>query len=102
MSLGVVQEYLSDDLASNSEDEKHVAHSRKATTAKWKKTNSATSGRQFKNYRRAKTPYNQSNQRGLPQSSASSLHSAGPITPQFTGQSDGRFFAFGCLLFMFL
>ena len=58
MSLGVVQEYLSDDLASDSENEKHVAHSCKAAAAKQKKNNSATSGRQFKNYRRAKTPYN--------------------------------------------
>ena len=34
-----MQEYLSNNLASDSEDEKHIAHSRKAAAAKRKKTN---------------------------------------------------------------
>ena len=65
----VVHEYLSDELASDSDDEKHIARSCKAAAAKRKKTNSASSGRQSSKNRRSR-PFFRSNQRGPIQGSA--------------------------------
>ena len=88
----VVHEYLSDELASDSDDEKHIVRSRKAAAAKRKKSNSGPGGHQYKSYRQ-RPPYSSfSYQRGLsPQGSMYNAHNASPHSaPHFASQSDNK------------
>ena len=85
----VVYEYLSHELASDSDAEKHIVHSRKATAAKWKKANSGLGGRQYKSYCQRPPYSNFRYQRGPPpQGSMYNAHNGSPHSAShFASQS---------------